>query len=556
MGQAFVPLIAALFFLTGIFSILIGFVAWKQKQTPSGNIFAAIMLSIAIWCFSDALEMLAISLETKILCSQISYLGRQFCPVLLLLLAIRLSNPSKRLPHSLNLLLFLPPVIFIILAWTNAWHGYIWANFIRIPDSNLYIYEHGPVFWVMMGWSYSVLGLATINLIAKSLKLHPVYRFQSVVLILAIILPLGFNIIYVTGWSPIPAVDFSGIGFFINAFVLYAVITRVKFLDLEPVSRDYLMENLDIGILVLDQHGRILEFNPTLTTILNLSTPPVIGQNYRTYLPVSHLSLFQEYFESPPSPTNPELHALEFSISGKNLIFQLTYLRDPHDTVINRMLTLRDITTAKQAEQRLLELNRQLNDQLEQIQSLQNRLREEAVRDPLTGLFNRRYLEITLEHEFSRARRENLPISLIMVDIDHFKDLNDHSGHAAGDAILVSLGVILRQSVREGDIACRYGGEEFLLVLPGCYQSSAFKRAEEVRHLVELSQIEYGQDILGITLSCGVATFPQHGNCPLETIIAADKALYSAKAAGRNCTRTAEGKEITELPFISAEYTP
>ena len=166
---------------------------------------------------------------------------------------------------------------------------------------------------------------------------------------------------------------------------------------------------------------------------------------------------------------------------------------------------------------------------------LQEKLRNQSIRDPLTGMFNRRYLEEWLELECSRAERSEQPISVLMLDVDHFKRFNDTFGHDAGDVVLKNVGDLLKRSVRQGDVACRYGGEEFLLVLPGTAVSEAVDVAERARTNIQKLEIVYRNQSLGrVTASLGVALYPTAGRTPAELIAAADQMLYSAKNAGRN----------------------
>lgn len=166
---------------------------------------------------------------------------------------------------------------------------------------------------------------------------------------------------------------------------------------------------------------------------------------------------------------------------------------------------------------------------------LREALRQQAIRDALTGLFNRRYLEETLEREVHRATRSQTPLSIIMLDIDHFKRFNDVHGHEAGDAVLQALGTCLQANVRHDDIPCRYGGEEFTLILPNASLEIATRRAETLRGKVESLNITWAGHALGpLTLSLGVAAFPQHGATGQSVLQAADAALYRAKHAGRN----------------------
>ncbi|NJL88526.1 MAG: diguanylate cyclase [Coleofasciculaceae cyanobacterium SM2_1_6] len=164
-------------------------------------------------------------------------------------------------------------------------------------------------------------------------------------------------------------------------------------------------------------------------------------------------------------------------------------------------------------------------------ETLQNR----SIRDSLTGLFNRRYLEEILIQELARAQRKHHSLSLIMLDIDHFKLFNDTYGHEVGDYVLQSVGQLLRESIRDSDTACRYGGEEIVLVLPEISLDQAQIKAEGIRRAIaQLPLSHNGQSLFPLTISLGVAAFPQHGTTGAAVIQAADAALYRAKAAGRN----------------------
>jgi diguanylate cyclase (GGDEF)-like protein/PAS domain S-box-containing protein len=164
---------------------------------------------------------------------------------------------------------------------------------------------------------------------------------------------------------------------------------------------------------------------------------------------------------------------------------------------------------------------------------LRETLRHQAIRDPLTGLFNRRYMEETIERELHRATRNGAPLGVIMFDIDHFKEFNDNFGHAAGDAILRELGTYLESKIRHEDIACRYGGDEFILVLPECPIETTRQRAEQLREAFKSLDVRYlGQSLPMVTLSLGVAVFSEHGSSAESLLRKADQALYRAKAEG------------------------
>lgn len=171
---------------------------------------------------------------------------------------------------------------------------------------------------------------------------------------------------------------------------------------------------------------------------------------------------------------------------------------------------------------------------------LRDALQMRSVRDPLTGLFNRRYLQESLEREVARSVRSSLPTCVLMLDIDHFKRFNDTHGHEAGDIVLREFGALLMNSVRTEDIACRYGGEEFTIVMPGADAETALDRAEQIRDgISRLSLVHKGESLPSIHVSIGVSMAPDNGIDVDDLIEAADKALYFAKRHGRNQVRLA-----------------
>jgi diguanylate cyclase (GGDEF)-like protein/PAS domain S-box-containing protein len=192
-------------------------------------------------------------------------------------------------------------------------------------------------------------------------------------------------------------------------------------------------------------------------------------------------------------------------------------------------------------------LDRQLAERKrveEELRALQAELREQTIRDPLTGLYNRRYLDETLRRELARAERNGHPLNILMVDVDHFKQLNDTYGHPAGDEVLRLLGGLLQNHARSSDIPCRYGGEEFVLVLPDMSPEAARERAELVRRDFADLRIAFGGTEIAATLSIGVSSYPGHGKTADELIRAADLALYEAKQSGRNRVRYAGPSDV------------
>jgi len=177
---------------------------------------------------------------------------------------------------------------------------------------------------------------------------------------------------------------------------------------------------------------------------------------------------------------------------------------------------------------------------------LRETLRNQSIRDPQTGLFNRRYMVDSLDRELSRAGRSGKTVVVAMLDLDHFKNLNDSFGHAAGDAVLRDWSNLLKAKFRGSDIVCRYGGEEFVIILPEITVDIAHQRMEQLRHDIRRMTVRQdGQTIHGVTVSIGIAYYPIHGRTNEALLHAADQALYRAKESGRDCTAMAS-EEVQE----------
>jgi diguanylate cyclase (GGDEF)-like protein len=187
--------------------------------------------------------------------------------------------------------------------------------------------------------------------------------------------------------------------------------------------------------------------------------------------------------------------------------------------------------------------------QVKQIEAQRNRLledeaqlRELSVRDALTGLYNRRYMEQRLDMETEWALRNGHSLGVVMVDVDEFKAINDTYGHAPGDKVLCEVADMLRTGVRKTDIVCRFGGDEFVLIMPDCPLADCVARAEDICTAVERAVLVFDERKLGrVSLSMGVAALPDDGKTAAELVRSADAAMYAAKNEGKNCVRSAQG---------------
>ena len=210
-------------------------------------------------------------------------------------------------------------------------------------------------------------------------------------------------------------------------------------------------------------------------------------------------------------------------------------VRNESGEIIRTASIMEDITDRKLTDEKLSFVYGEMQRQMDEIKGLHSTLQEQAIRDPLTGLYNRRYLDEALESEINHARRDGSVISLIMIDIDNFKETNDIYGHHGGDEVLRRLARFLRDHTRASDVACRFAGDEFVILLPDTPAETACQRADALRSAFLSEKTIYSDMKIHSTISIGVAQYPVHGATSRELLTAVDNAMYDAKAMGKNC---------------------
>lgn len=514
---------------SSLLTLVASFIAW-QRKAPGSFTLSSLMLAMSLWSGGYALQWMPLSAQAKLLLPSFTYLGVLAIPSLFLIYALQFSHHEDWLTPPILTALTIEPLITLLLVSTNKYHHLMFLSIHAITARNFNPIETppGPWYFINLFYSFALIIIGLFALMFGMSHTNPWMRHQYRMVLLASSIPWLANI-YSEFFSPKINVDLTPFMFGLTGVIFSYTVLRNRFMDLIPVARSRLIESMSDGILVLDLSSRIVDINPAMRNILQIESASFLGSHASKVLD-SWMKNVDQFISG--SETRTELRIQ--NNPPRYLDLRVTPLYDNYQRLNGRLLVFRDVTERKQVEKKLRYANDRLQSQLIEIGTLQSRLRAQAIRDPLTNLFNRRYLDETLDRELARSAREGYPVCVIMLDIDHFKKVNDTYGHEAGDQILKSLAATLITQNRRGDFACRYGGEEFVIVMPNSTIQTACQRAEHLRTCLSSLDVQYGRYNLTTTLSIGVACYPTNGEDRESVLRSADQALYGAKKAGRN----------------------
>lgn len=295
-----------------------------------------------------------------------------------------------------------------------------------------------------------------------------------------------------------------------------------------------LFMGLPIAGITIDSHGRIQEWNRACLSLLGLQEHLLFERSFVDVIcPPGMEQTLQEQIDALLSGTpliDAEWHYVQQNGVFRHLLWNAIPLTDPHGTINGALNTLLDITNLKRTEQQVRQYSVQLEQQQEELRQVNELLQKQATTDGLTGLNNHRAFQEAFVQEFQRAARYQQPLSVLMIDVDHFKQYNDSFGHPAGDEVLKCVASILKENARATDYVARYGGEEFVIVLSNTNEESAFAVADRTRRMIE----EYPWITRPITISLGLSSLRASVDSTAQLLNEADQALYKSKMCGRN----------------------
>lgn len=514
-----------LLILSSAVNVYFIFSTLRKKLAAGGKAYSLLLLSVSIYLLGYALELSSSTLEGIFLAIRLEYLGIASFPVLWLLLAMRYSGILKVVRPRFIMFMFAVPLVFLALIWTNEYHHLYYRSLSLHPESPfpLVLLEKGPFYYGFVIFMYLCFFMGNIFFIRVYRESVESFRKQALVVVLISFIPWVSNIIYLAGIVPYN-LDLGSLGLGIAGPLLGIAMARMKSFRITPIARRLIFQDMADPVMVITQEGYLADFNNAARAVFPFLDSESIGISLRkiTGLPKDLISSAETGIKEDP-------WMLSLRREGKTLYYQVrkNIMDAPPHCRGGGIITLVDLTEEMELRQRLEHI---------------------ASHDGLTGILNHRHFMTLAEHELSRASRYDTPISLIMLDLDYFKIVNDTLGHHAGDQVLISTAACLAGSLRSFDIFGRYGGEEFIILLPETDSTTAVSIAQRLRHNLEKNSISLNNRSVGVTGSFGVASAPPTERSLEALITAADRALYRAKAGGRNSVEAAQPPKAAPPP--------
>lgn len=483
--------------------------SFLRGRSSYAKVLGALSLTLQVYLLGYLMEINTGSLKEMLFWNQIQYFGIPFFPGLWLVVSMLYTGRGKYLQGFRSLFIFAIPLMTFVLHLTNDWHHLYYSRIElqQFEGMNLMLLTKGPWYFVQMVYVLITLVLCSWFYFQRYRKSTGDEKIQLRLLLLASVLPY-IALILVT-------LNIGGIGIDYTALILPPCIllinlalTRYNFLEIKVLARDRVFEDSAAGLILLNRFYRVVDFNAASILFFRW---------FDAQIKVEQLDLLLKDRQD----------LLDSIRRSEDKIFHL--VAEGEDRYVN--INVRGVQNKQEKAGLLITI-----EDVTERELLRRRLIEMATTDELSGLNNRRRFRECAEEAYQCARRYQEHLSVLMMDIDYFKRINDSYGHLIGDAVIRDFSELLSDAFRGTDIIGRMGGEEFAVVMLNTDSESACKKAESFRQMIENREMIYGQLRFRITVSIGAAEFDNETHDFDALVNRADSAMYEAKRAGRNRT--------------------
>lgn len=483
-----------------------GLLAWYSaslNSVPGVRAFRVSILITSVWSISYAIELLVPGQDSKLIASNVAFMAIAALPVAWLSMVLSFIGQGRKFSRLLPYLLVIPILTMIIL-WTNPWHHLFYQRIYINYDGAFPVLksDYGLWFWVHVIYSYALFAVAAAFLIGMMARTSRRYISQPLTLLIGMFIPLIWNVLYVNKLVPFTRLDLTPYLYSLSGIVFWIGLVYGRLFDVRPIARDVVMDAMNDVVIVVDYRDRVVDLNQSARSVFGWPADDDLISR-----PVEQVFAGWPMVIRMLRTRGANMVELVIPRNERQFYYQVSLvpLHDSHGNPLGRMLILHDITDRKRMEEELRRL---------------------SVTDPLTELSNRRKFFNMLENEFARARRYRSVYCLIMLDLDRYKSINDRFSHMVGDEALRLAAQAIRKTARQTDLTARYGGDEFVLLLPNTQIEGAVQLAERLREAIHQCQLSVGENLAA---SAGVAEYDPDDQSSEDLLARVDKALYRAK---------------------------
>jgi diguanylate cyclase (GGDEF)-like protein len=505
-----------LFLVIAPFAIVIAVInsvlAWRVRRTAGAAYFAWFMIFITGFIVLNLFELLSTSQAGTLFWAKNSYLFITLIPVMWLGFILEYTGHDAWLLHRRSWVFLIIPILTNFIIQADQLSHLIWQDytFTRVgPWEVMQVLNYGQWFWVHEIYSSGLFFFGVILLIFYYLRSRYINGKQLLLMILGVMLPVIVNMVYILKLIPQLTHNYVAVTFAVGGFIFFISVYCHKMLDLVPYARSALMERIRDGLIVLDHSQRIVDINHAALGMLTLDENTVMGKLASRVMP---------FWENLEKPTNGEeiVTEVKMAYSGGDHEFEARVIHLPPTLArpAGMLVMLHDVTYYKKLLERVVTM---------------------ANIDPLTKINNRRYFYEQAQRELERVHRYHLTMSVVLVDMDSLKKINDTYGHIVGDNLLVAISNCLKTGAREVDTVARFGGDEFVLLLPLTGSTGAIQLMERLRHDIETVRVEGLPEKIPHTISIGIISLIGDTGLTFDEVLErADQAMYKSKLAGGN----------------------
>jgi diguanylate cyclase (GGDEF)-like protein/PAS domain S-box-containing protein len=485
---------------------------WRHIRVHCARTLSWVLIAASFYLIVNSLELLVINAAVKVFFAKVEYLAISIIVLYWFAFALEYAGKEKWLEGKVFHWFWVIPCITVLLVFSNEIHHLIWVKYQIVEMGgflSMRVITYGFWFPVFIAYCYFIILTGVALVIWQSIPGKKVYKSQSLWIVTGALLPAIGNVVYVFHIIPGLYKDYSALTYALGGLFYTLGIFRFRLFSLTPIARATLIDHMSDGMIVIDLEQQVVDFNPAVRQILSMPDDLIIGGYCKLLSPF--IDELNNLIDQPEFRTE-----INLPVGQKTCSFDLTVRRlyDHYQNNIGYLVTLHDISELK----KLLQATRKM-----------------AIMDSLTDLFNRRqFFHLAIE-ETERTRNSQDSFSLMMMDIDNLKTINDTFGHKTGDLVLKFFANFLRQSLRGTDIIGRIGGDEFIVLLTATEKTSALRLAERLNGQLAQQRIETSEGNISLTVSMGITDYKGEEGVTLDHLIEqADQALYQAKNLGRN----------------------